>query len=101
MVLQPRYNNHGELEALEATETPLVTDPQTVYPYFADQENPILQYWRMVRKRKSVILATLAIVFALSVLATLNTTRMYQATSEVAIFPENSNVLGFKDHENT
>ena len=44
-----------------------------------------------------MILATVAIVFALSVIATLNATRLYQATSKVAIFPENPNVLGFKD----
>ena len=48
-----------------------------------------------------MVLATLAIVFALSVIATLNATRLYQATSKVAIFPENPNVLGFKDRENS
>src|SRR6202043_166376 len=33
--------------------------------------------------------------------ATLNTTRLYQATSKVAIFPENPNALGFKDAQNS
>jgi capsular exopolysaccharide synthesis family protein len=45
-------------------------------------------------------LATLAIVFALSVITTLRATRLYQATSKIAVFPENPNVLGFKDLEN-
>ena len=67
----------------------------------ADQENPVLRYWRVVRKRKWVILATFAIVVALAVIATLNATRLYQATSQVAIFPENPNVLGFKDRPDT
>ena len=80
---------------------PLVKGSTSVYPYFAEQENPILHYWRIVRKRKWVILATFAIVFALSVIATLNATRLYQATSKVAIFPENPNVLGFKDMEDS
>src|SRR5216684_1957003 len=97
MELQSRRNNSGDLEALEPIELPLVKGHQSVYPYFAGQENAILQYWRILRKRKWVVLATLAIVFALSVIATLNTTRLYQATSKVAIFPENPNVLGFKD----
>jgi len=34
--------------------------------------------------------------FCLSVIATLNATRLYQATSKVAIFPENPNVLALK-----
>ena len=93
--------NISELEALAAIELPLVKGPQSVYPYFAGQENPILHYWQILRKRKWVVLATLAIVFALSVIATLNATRLYQATSKVAIFPENPNVLGFKDRENS
>jgi len=97
MPSQSRRNNNGDLEALEPIALPLVKGPQYVHPYFAEQENPILHYWRVLRKRKGVILATTAIVFALSVIATLNTTRLYQATSQVAIFPENPNVLGFKD----
>ena len=101
MPSQSRRNISGELDALAAVELPLGKGPQSVYPYFAEQENPILQYWRILRKRQWVVLATLAIVFALSVIATLNTTRLYQARSEVAIFPENPNVLGFKDHENS
>ncbi len=100
MELQPRRNNSGDLEALERIEPPL-RGPQTLYPFFADQENPMLRYWRVVRKRKWVILATFAIVFALAVIATLNATRLYQANSEVAIFPENPNVLGFKDMSDT
>jgi len=98
---QSRRNLPGELDALAAIESPLVDSPQSVHPYFADQESPLLHYWQMARKRKWVILATFAIVFALAVIATLNATRLYQATSEVAIFPENPNVLGFKDMSDT
>ncbi len=79
----------------------MVKGSSSVYPYFAHQESQLLHYWRIARKRKWVILATFAIVFALAVIATLNTTSLYQATSEVAIFPENPNVLGFKDRENS
>src|SRR5216683_7149885 len=100
MPSQSRPNISGEMDALAAIEPPL-RSTQSLYPYFAEQENSMLRYWRIVRKRKWVILATFAIVFALAVIATLNATRLYQAASEVAIFPENPNVLGFKDRENS
>src|SRR6266852_4543284 len=101
MPSQFRRSISGEQDALAAIELPLGKGPQSVYPYFAEPENPILQYWRILRKRQGVVLATLDSLFALSVIATLNTTPLYQATSKVAIFPENPNVLGFKDRENS
>ena len=101
MPLQPRRGNSDDLEALEPIDLLPVKSPQSVYPYFAQQENAILHYWRILRKRKWVVLATFVIVFAISVIATLNETRLYQATSKVAIFPENPNALGFKDMENS
>jgi polysaccharide biosynthesis transport protein len=101
MSLQPRRNSSDDLEALEPIDLLPVKNPQSVHPYFAEQQNPILHYWHILRKRKWAVLSTFAIVFALSVIATLNTTRLYQATSKVAIFPENPNVLGFKDMENS
>src|SRR5580700_2587455 len=101
MPLQSRRNNSGDLEALEPIDLLPVKGPQSVYPYFAQHQNPILHYWQILWKRKWAALATFAIVFALSVIATLNATRLYQATSKVAIFPENPNVLGFKGAEGT
>src|ERR1700691_2716261 len=101
MPLQPRRNNSDDLETLAPIDLLQVKGPQTIYPYFTQQQNPILHYWHILRKRKWVALATFAIVFALSVIATLNATRLYQATSTIAIFPENPNVLGFKDNENS
>src|ERR1700689_4116784 len=100
MPLQPRRNNSDDMETLAPIDLLQVKGPQTIYPYFAQQQNSVLHYWQILRKRKWVALATFAIVFALSVIATLNATRVYQATSKVAIFPENPNVLGFKDNEN-
>jgi succinoglycan biosynthesis transport protein ExoP len=100
MPLQPRRNSSDDLEALEPIDPLSVKSPRSVYPYLAQQQKPILHYWHILRKRKWAMLAAFAIVFALSVIATLNATRLYQATSKVAIFPENPNVLGFKDAEN-
>jgi succinoglycan biosynthesis transport protein ExoP len=99
MELQSRRNSSGESEALEPIEVPVLKGHQ--YPYLAEEVSPLLHYWRILRKRRWVVVATLAIVFALSVFATLRTTRLYQATSEVAIFPETPNVLGFKGGEDS
>jgi polysaccharide biosynthesis transport protein len=97
MPLKPRNNDPVDLEALEPIALPLARAHQLPHTYFAEQYNPILHYWQILRKRKWVVLATAAIIFALSAISTLNTTRLYQATSKIAIFPENPNVLGFKD----
>jgi polysaccharide biosynthesis transport protein len=97
MQLQSRRSNPGTLEPIEI---PPGNGYQSHYPY-AGAQNPLLHYLRVLRKRRWAILATLAIVFALTVIATLRTTRLYQATSKVAIFPENPNVLGFKDFEDS
>jgi succinoglycan biosynthesis transport protein ExoP len=70
------------------------------YPTLAEDESPLLHYWRILRKRRWTVAATLCIIFALTVIFTLKTTPLYQATSKVAIFPETPNVLGFKDGAN-
>ena len=101
MSLQPRPNNSDDVEPLEPIDLLPVQGTQTVLPYFAQQQNPILHYWQVLKKRKWVFLATFAIVFALFAIATLNETRLYQASSRIAIFPETPNVLGFKDAENS
>jgi succinoglycan biosynthesis transport protein ExoP len=101
MELHSGRNNSGESEALEPIELPVVRGQQSVYPYFTQEETPLFHYWRILLKRKWWILATLTIIFALSVIKTLRTTPLYQATSKLALFPENPNVLGFKDLENS
>jgi uncharacterized protein involved in exopolysaccharide biosynthesis len=102
MELQSRRNNAGKSEELEPIELPVSEkNHQSVYPYFVEPESPLLHYWRILKKRRWTVAATLGIIFTLSVITTLNTTRLYQATSKVAIFPETPNVLGFKDQENS
>src|SRR3984885_3582876 len=97
MELQSKNNHPRESEALEPIEVPVIRSHQ--YPFLAEEINPLLHYWRILRKRQWAVMATVAIIFALAVFATLKTTRLYQATSKVAIFPENPNVLGFKGAE--
>src|SRR5215469_12129495 len=100
MQLQPRSTNPNNGDALEPVDGAPLQVYESFHPYFGQEESPILHYLRLVRKRFWWILATLAIVFALSVITTLRATRLYEATSRIAVFPENPNVLGFKDFEN-
>jgi capsular exopolysaccharide synthesis family protein len=98
MDLHLKSNGSGGSEALEPVELlPLEKSHRALYPHLAQEHSPILHYWRILQKRKWVILATFAIVFSLSAIGVLSETRIYQATSKVAIFPEVPNVLGFKD----
>jgi polysaccharide biosynthesis transport protein len=101
MDLQSRRNNSGESEALEPLDLPVFNGHQSVHLSLAEEESPLLHYWRILRKRRWAVVAAAAIVFALSVIATLKTTRLYQATSKVAIFPETPNVLGLKGVEDS
>ena len=69
-------------------------------PYRIGGQHPLLSYWRILKKRKWTIVATFAIILVLAIIATLRMPRLYEAASRIAIYPENSNVLGLKDLEN-
>jgi succinoglycan biosynthesis transport protein ExoP len=102
MDLQPKRNGSGEPEALEPIELPVFENGHHLpHPFLAEELNPLLHYWRILKKRRWTVLATASIIFALAVTATLRTTPLYQATSKVAIFPENPNALGFKGLEDS
>src|SRR5246500_3545690 len=97
MALQPTRNNSDDFEALAPIDPLPVNGHQPLHTYFGEPHNALLHYWHVLTKRKWVVLPTFAIAFTLSAIATLSETRLYQATSKVAIFPEVPNVLGFKD----
>src|ERR1039457_4577158 len=98
MDLQSKRNSSSGSEALEPIELPAFENNRHVpYPYLAEEESPLLHYWRILKKRRWTVVATLGIILALTIIFTLKTTPLYQATSKVAIFPETPNVLGFKD----
>src|SRR5580700_5406190 len=101
MDLQSGNNGSGESEAIEPLELPVFDRHRSVRPSFVEEESPLLHYWRIVNKRRWAVMATVAIVFALSVIMTLKATRLYQATSRVAIFPETPNALGLKGVEDS
>jgi len=101
MDFQSKNNGSDGSDGLEPVELPVIEKLHHVpYSHLVAEESPLLHYWRILKKRRWAVVATLAIIFALTVLFTLKTTPLYQATSKIAIFPETPNVLGFKDGEN-
>src|ERR1700730_19256843 len=101
MDLHSKDNNSDRSEALEPIELPFFEKGHIPQPFLAEEESPLLHYWRTLKKRRWTVLATVGIIFILTVIFTLKTTPLYQATSKVAIFPETPNVLGFKDAGNS
>src|SRR5215472_8703677 len=102
MDVQPPRNGSGEPEALQPIDTTILEPSrQLPQPYLVSSESPLLHYWHVLKKRRWTVLATAAIIFTLSVIVTLKTTPIYEATSKVAIFPETPNALGFKGLEDS
>jgi polysaccharide biosynthesis transport protein len=86
----------GPFEIVESQRPQIYSRAHTFGPA---EQHPLLGYWRILRKRKWTVLAAFVTVFLLVSIATLRMTRLYAATSRIAIYPENSNVLGLKDME--
>src|SRR5229473_4959208 len=89
-----------ELGSFELVETRIPSTYQPAYPSLASEQTSVLHYFRVLQKRKWLVLATLAVVFTIALVATLRMTRLYEARSRLAIFPEAPNVLGLKESEN-
>src|SRR5438270_7868953 len=60
-------------------------------------ETALLDYWRILVKRKAVVLITLAVVFSLAALRTYRTTPLYESTGRVAVYHESQALTGFKE----
>jgi polysaccharide biosynthesis transport protein len=58
-----------------------------------------LEYWRVVRKYRWIIITTVLVVFILTAIATWHTTPIYQATTRIQIDPDQSDILPFKQTE--
>ena len=65
-------------------------------PRFGEQ-SAVLYYWQILRKRRWYVLGTLAAVLGISAIISLASTRIYQASSKLAIFPESASPVDFKD----
>jgi succinoglycan biosynthesis transport protein ExoP len=97
IIIHPNRNAGNRQGPFEIVESQSPQAYCTTYPYGPAGQHPLLGYWRVAKKRKWTILATFGIIVVLAVIGTLRMTRLYQAVSRIAIYPENSNVLGLKE----
>ena len=100
IVIQRNRNISNGQTPFEIVESPTPQTYSSLYGYGLTDQHPLLGYWRILKKRRWMIFATFSIVLVLAIIATLRMTRLYQAESRIAIYPENSNMLGLKDLEN-
>ena len=100
IVIQNNRNSSNGQRTFELVEPPTPQAYSSDHAYRPAEQHPLLSYWRVLKRRKWTIIATFAIVFVLAIIATLRTPRLYEAASRIAIYPENSNILGLKDLEN-
>jgi polysaccharide biosynthesis transport protein len=74
--------------------------PETpVYLHESEEDDSInlLDYWRVVVKRRWTILTAVAAVLTIATISTWKATPIYRSTIKIQIDPEQTNVLPFKD----
>jgi polysaccharide biosynthesis transport protein len=86
-------------QEIESTAPLLLNGTRAPYGQAFDEQSAVLHYWQILRKRRWYVLGTLAVIFGISVVVTLTSTRIYQASSKLAIYPEDTSAVGLKDSE--
>ncbi len=70
------------------------------YPNAPIQDSVVREYMRVLIKRKWVIISCVAIIFGVVTVATMRSTRIYDATGSIAINKSDPALLNFKDSPN-
>jgi polysaccharide biosynthesis transport protein len=91
------------IRAQDAAQLPAPYRPGPEFPVYgepqeADEIN-LLDYWRVLVKRRWTILALIFAVVTITAIATWKATPIYRATIRIQIDPEQQNVLPFKDSQ--
>src|ERR1700742_5245005 len=63
----------------------------------AQQDSVLREYLRVLIKRKWIVVCSVALIFSLVAIATLRTTRIYEASGSIAINKMDPTMLTFKD----
>src|SRR4051812_48450544 len=78
-----------------------IASPITVPSYTLDQEftetPQLVEYWRVLRKRRWAVLSILVLVSVTVMIGTLKQRPMYRAKATLQIDRENPNVFSFKE----
>src|SRR5256885_16584887 len=64
------------------------------------QESVLREYFRILRKRLWVVVTCVAVIVGAIAIATLRSTRIYEAAGSIAINKPDSMILNFKDAQN-
>src|SRR3954465_6193407 len=70
------------------------------YPALPMHDSGLREYLRILVKRKWIILSCVGVIFALVAVATLRSTRIYDASGSIAINKSEPSILNFKDSPN-
>lgn len=71
-----------------------------LYPAPSTQDSILREYLRVLIKRKWVVLFSVALIFALIAIATLRSTRIYEASGSIAINKADPAIVNFKNDGN-
>ncbi len=73
---------------------------QPTYSVLPVQDSVLREYVRVLIKRKWLVFGCLAIIFGVVALATMRSTRIYDATGSIAINKTDPSIMNFKDSQN-
>lgn len=74
--------------------------PPHIYPALPLQDSVLREYLRVLIKRKWVIVSSVALIFSVVAIATLRSTRIYDASGSIAINKMDPEFMNFKDSPN-
>src|SRR6478736_10577053 len=74
--------------------------PPNLYPAPSTQDSILREYLRVLIKRKWVVVFSLALIFALVAIATLRSTRIYEASGSIAINKADPTLVNFRNDGN-
>jgi polysaccharide biosynthesis transport protein len=94
--------NQSLIRAQDATRYPAHYYPPPEYPGYAqdfaeDDQVNLLDYWRVLVKRRWTILTFAAVILTVTAIATWKAAPVYRSTIKIQIDPEQSNLLPFKE----
>jgi succinoglycan biosynthesis transport protein ExoP len=80
---------------------PEIPEPISIPAYGVDREEresqALVEYWRVLRKRRWTVLSILLLVITTALIGTLKQRPVYRSTAVLQIDKENPNILSFKD----
>jgi len=100
MSSRPKLPPSTELREVEPLDPLLINGYRPSYGPPFEEQSAVLHYCQILRKRRWYMLSALALIFGVSVVISLTSTRIYEASSKIAIFPESASAIGLKDPEN-